>query len=223
MSSAAEPRPVAPVVGTAGPNRSRSSELGVLVGAAAVAAGLGILTAFAQGWLPDGVRSIANSSGPWALVAFNLALLAVRRRTAALIGLVALLALLGGYVLGARIGGSPSSSSLIIFWSAAGLIAGPCLGSAAFSVRARDRWGPMGLGVVTGVLVGEGAYGLLVVADTTSPPFWIAEIVLGSLGFVILSRWRFASARALAAAAGTMVATAAAFVLIYRLDLISLV
>src|ERR1700754_3548808 len=71
--------------------------------AVAVAAGLalGVLTAYAQGWLPAELGSLANSAGSRALAAFVLALsLAGSARQAALIGTLALLSLLAGYVIG---------------------------------------------------------------------------------------------------------------------------
>lgn len=62
---------------------------------AVVALTLGFLTAYAQEWLPTELGSLANSSASWALAAFGLALfLASGVRTAALIGTLALFALL---------------------------------------------------------------------------------------------------------------------------------
>jgi hypothetical protein len=51
----------------------------------AVGLTLGVLTAYAQEWLPDELGSLANSAGSWALVAFLLALLAKDTRAAALL------------------------------------------------------------------------------------------------------------------------------------------
>ena len=55
-------------------------QLAVALGAGLV---LGVLTAYAQGWLPDELGSLANSSGSWVLVAFLVALLARRPGVAA--------------------------------------------------------------------------------------------------------------------------------------------
>lgn len=44
---------------------------------------MGVVTAFAQGWLPEQVGSLANSSGSWALLAFLLARLAATPAAAA--------------------------------------------------------------------------------------------------------------------------------------------
>ncbi len=102
---------------------------------AVVALALGVLTAYAQEWLPAELGSLANSAGSWSLVAFLLAwLLATSERSAALIGSLALLALLVGYVLGANARGYPSGTSLIAFWSAAALLAGPLVGIGGYWV-----------------------------------------------------------------------------------------
>ena len=70
---------------------------------------LGVLTAYGQAWLPQELGPLANSSGSWALLAFFLALLGTNQRMAAMLGSLTLVALLGGYVLGAEVRGDPSS------------------------------------------------------------------------------------------------------------------
>ena len=119
----------------------------VLVGIAGLS--LGFLTAYAQEWLPDELGSLANSAGSWALVAFTLALLAVDGRTAVSFGCLALVALLIGYILGANVRGFASGRSLIVFWGAAAVVAGPLIGLAAH--RVRTEHGPMaalGIGAI---------------------------------------------------------------------------
>lgn len=121
-----------------------------------------------------------NSSGSWALVAFGLALLAADIRVAAASGSLTLLTLLGGYVLGSGIRGYPSGAAMIVFWVAAALLAGPLLGFGAYWVKIES--GPraaLGIGAMSGVLVGEGVYGLAYIADTTFPPYWWGEILVG--------------------------------------------
>lgn len=127
----------------------------------AVAAAVGVLTAYAQGRLPEQMVSIANSSGSWALVAFLLAMLASRSAVAALIGSLSLGALLAGYVLGASARGFPSSTGLIVFRGAAAVLVGPALGLSGFWVRnSRGPRAALGAGAMSSVLVGEGVYGL---------------------------------------------------------------
>jgi Family of unknown function (DUF6518) len=184
---------------------------------------LGVLTAFAQAWLPHEMGSLANSSGSWALVALLLALLANDRIAAAMFGFLALISLLGGYVVGSEVRDIASSSGLIAFWGLAAVIVGPILGLCAHSIETdHGYWAAIGTGVVSGVLIGEGIYGLRYIADTTYPPYWWVEIAVGValLGWVVVRRVRGTWPAVLALASSLVVA--AAFVAIYSQDLISL-
>jgi Family of unknown function (DUF6518) len=88
--------------------------------------------------------------------------------------------LLAGYGLGAEMQGFPSSTTTAVFWGAADLLAGPLLGLSDFWIQdRRDLLAASGVGAVSGVLIGEGIYGLTQVADTTYPPYWWGEIVSG--------------------------------------------
>lgn len=147
----------------------------------AVALAFGALTAYAQRWLPQQMGSLANSAGSWALVACALSLLATSDRLAAVFGCISLLGLLAGYVLGAQMLGYPSSHTTTLFWGVAALLAGPPLGLGAWWVKTRrDLRAAIGVGVVSGVLVGEGLYGLTRIADTTYPPYWWGRSSSGS-------------------------------------------
>lgn len=193
----------------------------MLVGIVGVS--LGFLTAYAQEWLPDELGSLANSAGSWALVAFVLALLAADARTAAFFGFLALVALLTGYVLGANVRGFVSGRALIVFWGAAAVVAGPLLGLGAHWVKTqRSAAGALGIGAISGVLVGEGIYGLAYIADTTYPPYWWGEMIVGValLTWVAVRRLRPPQTAALALAATAI--TAIAFVATYRLELIAI-
>jgi hypothetical protein len=163
-----------------------------------VAAGaLGVLTAFAQGWLPQRMGSLANSSGSWALVAFPLSLLATSGVLSAVLGSAALLMLLAGYVLGAHTQGYASSTATVLFWVAGALVAGPLLGLGAYWVKTgRDMLAAAGVGAMSGVLVGEGCYGLTTVAGTTYPPYWWGEITVGLLLVLIVAWQRHLGVRA---------------------------
>ncbi|WP_433870464.1 DUF6518 family protein [Saccharopolyspora sp. CA-218241] len=186
--------------------------------ATAIGAGLlaGGLTAFGQAWLPDALRSLANSSGSWSLLAFALALVARHRGAAALSGFAALACMLLGYVLVNEARGYPSSTGLVLFWSAAAVVAGPLLGAGAHLLRwSRGRAAIWGVGAISGVLVGEGAYGLLHIADTTYPPYWWGEIVVGVLLLLAAHAWRFRRWSTTATAALLTAAVAAVFVLAY--------
>ena len=191
--------------------------------ASVVALPSGVLTAYAQAWLPEQLGSLANSTGTWALLAFLLARLATSQPVAATLGSLSLLALLAGYIFGADVRGYPSSFGLIVFWTVAALLAGPLLGLASFWVKSRR--GPLaalGAGGMSGVLVGEGVYGITVVADSTYQPYWWGEIAVGLVLLLILSARRLADARDIALGAGTSMLTAVVFVFAYSQDLIGM-
>lgn len=160
--------------------------------------------------------SLANSAGSWALVAFALSLMATSGWLAAVFGSASLLALLAGYVLGAEMQGFPSSTTTVLFWGAAALLAGPLLGLSAFWIKTRrDLLAATGVGAMSGVLIGEGIYGLTQVADTTYPPYWWGEIVVGLILLLAVAWRRLLEIRVVALSAGVAVLAAATFVLVY--------
>lgn len=67
-----------------------------------------------------------------------------------------------------------------MFWGLVAVVPGPALGLSASWVRAgHPALAPLGTGALAGVPIGEGMYGLAVIADTTSPPYWWAELTIG--------------------------------------------
>jgi hypothetical protein len=194
----------------------------VLVPVAGIALVLGGLTAYAQQWLPPELGSLANSAGSWVLIAFLLALLANRPGLAAFSGALALFMMLAGYVIAADLRGYESSNALLVFWGTAAVLAGPFVGLAAQWTRSG---GPgrvaCGAGLIGGLLIGEAVYGLVVIADTTHPPYWWGELVAGVLvlGGVALSRRL--EGRAVLAAVAVAAVVATAFFVVYRMDLIA--
>ena len=74
----------------------------------------------------------------------------------------------------------------------------------------------VGIGAVSGVLIGEGIYGLTQIADTTYPPYWWGQIVVGSVLLVVMAWRRPRDKRSAALSLGVAALTAALFVLIYN-------
>jgi hypothetical protein len=184
---------------------------------------LGVLTRYAQGWLPSELGSLANSSGAWAMVAFGLAaLLASAARDASAIGAITLCALLIGYVLGTSARGGTAGTALVLFWGAAALAAGPAVGIAGYWANTGDgARRAIAIGVISGILVGEGIYGLTVIADTTYTPYWWAELILGLLLVVWTVNKRPRRLHTTTIAVSFSALTAAAFVALYSLNLIA--
>lgn len=176
---------------------------------------LGVLTSFGQGLLPDELTSFANSSGSWSAVAFALALGARSRGLAVVAGVLALWALLAGYVVTSELRGFPASTRLVTFWGAAGLLAGPFLGLGAWWTRHGTAvQGGLGAGALAGVLVGEGVYGLTVVGGTTAPEYWWVQVGAGGLVWLATAWWH-RSVTTFATALVTGAGVAAAFLALY--------
>lgn len=144
----------------------------------------GVLTSFGQA--ASGLSSVANSAGPWFVVAAALCLLAgVRAGRFALplamaLG-VALLELVHvGYWAATNLRGYPDVLSVTSFWVLMGIPAGVLAGAVAVSVRSRDSgWRGAALGATAAVLIGEGVRALLQVVETTGPVTWVVEIGVG--------------------------------------------
>ncbi len=166
----------------------------------AVGAGLaiGIATSVGQGMLPEGLAPLSNSSGAWCLCAFALALFDRDPRQAALVGFASLVAMLGGYALATEFRGYPVGTSLVVRWGVAAVIAGPALGVGAAWLRGPNpHRAAAGVAPIAGILLGEGLYGITVVAATTSVGYWIGEAAVG-LCLVILAASRLRNAPGIA-------------------------
>jgi hypothetical protein len=169
---------------------------------------VGGITAFGQGWIGDSLGSAVNSAGPWSVAAFVVAR-PLRTWFGGAASAAATLAMCEvGYVIANDIRGVPSANSTVVFWLMAAVLAGPPLGVAGvWSRHAAPLRAAAGFGVICGVLIGEGSYGLARLTGSTDSRYWLGEIAIGVviLG-VVLSRTR----RVHAALAGSGVAAACA-------------
>jgi hypothetical protein len=187
------PTPVRTALGAE--RRARTTAAGgVWLGAAAallIGTVLGGLTDLGQAWLPSLANSLANSGGSWVLVAFLVALTAGSAARAATRGGLSLLGLVIGFYATAFGRGVAVSPSAVRFWLAAALLIGPIVGLAAAWVRYGTPWRvAAGAGVVGGLLVGEGVYGLHFIYYSTSSAYWAVQVLVG-LGLVLgLLAWR---------------------------------
>jgi len=104
-----------------------------------------------------------------------------------------------------------TGTGLIAFRGAAALLAGPLVGIFAHGVKSGQGLRPaVGIGAMSGVLVGEGVYGLRFISDSTSPVYWWCEILVGVIlaALVVMRQSRRARSAAVAAAAGALAAAA---------------
>jgi hypothetical protein len=169
---------------------------------------LGAVTSWAQGFLPDAWAPLANSPSGWAAMT-ALVVMASRPtlRWGAVLGAVSFVCLVLGYTLGSELRGLAYDPTL---WGAIGVVTGPVIGAAAAGT-ASTRSVPvaLGSGVLAGVLVADGIYGLTVVADTTSPVYWTTVLVVG-LVVVLATPLRLRSLPPTAIMVVTFLATTAA-------------
>jgi hypothetical protein len=177
---------------------------------------VGALTSVAQAVLPTETASLANSAGSWSLAAFALCLTNRRPQRGAVLGAVALLAMVVGYAVLTEVRDFTASTRLVLFWGLAAVTVGPALGvGAAWSRGPHLDRRALAAGLIAGILIGEGVYGLTVVAGTTSPGYWIVQglvgvaIVVGRIGLRLRDR------RATVLCASATAAVAAAFYVAY--------
>ncbi|KQO82311.1 hypothetical protein ASF17_04075 [Frigoribacterium sp. Leaf263] len=169
--------------------------------AAAVGLLLGGATSFAQQHLPDGLRSFANSNSGWTLLAFAVVVVSTRWSSArpwwvaAGVGLVVFHALLQGYAIVSTLRGFPDSYGPGDFFFVVASLAGPVIGLAGLWWRsASGVRRAVGAAVFAAVMIGDGAWGLLRVVETTGWLYWVLSIAVG-LGFLAWTASRLLAAR----------------------------
>ncbi|MFQ1003556.1 DUF6518 family protein [Modestobacter sp. SSW1-42] len=219
MSAASTTAPVTEPVRAGTSARPPVALLPALATTAVVAVASGAATSWGQLLLPSALTSLTNSAGAWSLVAFGLVWW-TRSRPAvgAALGVVAFCSLNVGYALASAARGHTWSLSPTNFWVAAGLLAGPLVGLGAAWARGRaDVLAAVGIAGLAGLLVGEGVYGLTVIADTTSPVYWSGSVLAGLAVLVVLGRRRLRGPLPMAVATVGTLATASALLGAYAL------
>ena len=151
---------------------------------------LGGLTSSAQGLLPDAVASFANSPSGWTIL--TAAIVAATRpglRAGAVLGVLSFVSLVLGCAIASELRGLTYDP---VLWCIIGVLAGPPVGTAAAALAGPHRTrASVGAGVLAGVFIADGIYGLTVVDQSTSAVYWTACIVAGiALVTVTASRFR---------------------------------
>lgn len=176
---------------TVATTHSRSRGRTVFVGTCIIIGSLvlGGLTSLAQGFLPDSLRSMANSPSGWTLL--TVLMISIPRLgllSAACLGAVSFVCLVLGYTFVSELRDLTYNPE---FWCAVGLVAGPAVGwSTSASFDARRLLNVLGSSLIAGIAITDAVYGLTVVADTTSAVYWWIAGAAGVafLGFVALRR-----------------------------------
>lgn len=167
---------------------------------------LGGLTSYAQTFLPDALRPFANSASGWTLLtALMVGLFRARTAPSAVFGATSFVLLVLGYQFVSGLRGFPTSETLFLI---IGVVVGPFVGVAASWLH-RGGWRSiLGCGVLAGIAVGEGAYGLIMVMESTGWFYWtlIGLVGVAVLVHVVVCRLHVTSARVVAVALVAVVA-----------------
>lgn len=175
---------------------------------------LGGLTPLGQGALPPEFSSLANSASGWTIpTALLVWLLARGYPEAAIGGALGFIALTIGYTVASAWRGVDFDPLL---WVIVGVAVGPFIGLAAHALRRSPLHAALGTGLLSGVLVGEAIYGLIVVGDTTSPVYWWITAVLG-VALLAATAIRIRRPRLIVLATALTATIAAAFLVAYQL------
>lgn len=180
------PTVAAPHHGSTVPQVPAAARFSMAVGGALLA---GVLTSFGQA--VTGLSTMANSAGPWFLVAVGLLFAAggaaSRRLVVAMPTGVVLLELMHvGYWAASNLRGYPDFLAVTNPWVLLAVPAGVLAGAVVVAVRSADgRLRGAAFGVTAAVLVGEGMRALLRVAATTGVVTWIVEIGVG-VGLIVV-------------------------------------
>lgn len=149
---------------------------------------LGFVTFHAQGWLPEPLAPLANSSSGWTLLtALLLAWARPATWPAAALGAASFVLLVLGYSVAADLAGLYYDPA---FFGVVGLVAGPVVGVAATWLRTVGLRAALGAAVLSGAGLAEATYGLTEVAETTGVTYWIGVgvVALALLGWVVALR-----------------------------------
>ncbi|MEI9514490.1 DUF6518 family protein [Agromyces sp. CCNWLW213] len=191
------------------PARPAALRVAVVVAAAFLVGGL---TSLGQAFLPAEFASLANSASGWTLPTAALVWLTAPGHVEAALGAaLGFAAMTVGYSVVSGWRGFPFDPTE---WALVGIVVGPVVGTAALALRRGPVASALGTGILAGICVGEGVYGLTAVADTTSPVYWWAVVVVGA-ALVGIAAARLRSVPPIALAVLVTAIVAGAFVAAY--------
>ncbi|MFF2051248.1 DUF6518 family protein [Leifsonia sp. NPDC058194] len=212
---AAAPAP-APAPGGWSPWIRRATSV---AGVAIVSLLVGGLTSFGQQYLPSWFSSLANSAGGWAMLAFAIVWLSrAGPALGAVLGALSFLLMVDGYGLVSAWRGYFFADPFSSVWTAIALVAGPVLGACAALVRHGSGLRAAIAAVpLSAVLLGEGVWALLRIAGTTSPVYWVIEIVLSVVVVAVAIGRNRLTVRQAAAVVGASLVAAAVYAALWML------
>jgi hypothetical protein len=214
--SALAPTPVSPTAYEPSPRAlsTRSIVLIVLV----IAALVGQLTPIGERVLPESLSSMANSSGPWAMIV--MASVYFSRLTgwrAALLAAAAFVVMDGCFYAVFDLLGGFYPRHYVTFWAIVAVFVGPLVGLCASWLRATHaRLQEIAVAAPSAILVGEGVF-MLVHLPGVSVTYSVASVVVGVALFATLAALFLRRPARIAIAFGVSVLASAAFLGIYGL------
>lgn len=134
---------------------------GWLLTATLVGLATGAATLAGQAVLPVEANRLANSGAVWVSVAFAVAWRTRSDRSAALAGLLTLLAALVGYFVAAALVQAGISTSTVAIWVGVAVVGGPVFGVAGrWRATGSERRAMLGVALLGGVYLAEGIFTL---------------------------------------------------------------
>jgi hypothetical protein len=184
----------------------------------AVAALVGQLTPIGERLLPESINTMANSSGPWAMVVF--ASIYFSRLTgwrAALLALAAFVVMDGCFYVVFDVLGGLYPHHYLTFWVIVAICVGPLVGLCASWLRsANPILRVVAVASPAAILVGEGIF-MLTWLPGVSTVYSIASVVVGVALFAVLAVALLRRPHRVAMSFALAVVATAAFVGIYSL------
>ncbi|MBB5642723.1 DUF6518 family protein [Cryobacterium roopkundense] len=164
---------------------ARSASIVLVVAVASVI--LGGATSFAQGGFLGPLAPFANSSSGWTLLT-ALVVWSARRGAglSGLLGAVSFIALIEGYILTSHLRGIVDSET---FFLVAAVVVGPFVGVAASWLHRKGRRAALGIGLLSGIGIGDAANGLATLVPYTGWFYWaLIGVIAIALLVVVLGR-----------------------------------
>lgn len=145
----------------------------------------GVAISLGQTFAPEGLKPLFNSAAPVVALAAAVSLVARSWWVHVLLGALAGPLAMVGYYGTSMLRGYGVSSSMVLLWCTAGVIAGAVMGYAVWLLRGN---GPRPMRALAAasfptVALGEAAHGVLFIADTTPVAYWWSQ---GAVGVAML-------------------------------------
>ena len=192
--------------------------IGAILLVLCASAATGALTPFGETHLPGSINAAANSSGPWAIVAFASVYFGrARGLFAAILGAASFVTmdLLFFVVFDAR--GGYYQHSYLAFWLLVAVLVGPLVGFCASWLHAPGMLlRAVGIAAPSSVLIGEGIF-MLVRLPGVSTVYALASVAVGLALFAVLAALLLRGARYLAISVAACLLATAAFLAVYGL------